>query len=165
MFPRLVTRRAVARAAMVSTAFTLILMIASPIYPWVNYRLRPVGGSHAPYHEIADALTKLWHARFNTPLPIVVGGYEVAAYVVFYSPDHPKMYADFDPALSPWIDYPAELNKGWIGACAPFATECLAKLDALNPAAEKLEVSVTRQIGEVKGDTMIYAVRISPPAR
>lgn len=163
LLPRLVTRRAVARAAMVSTAFTALLLIASPIYPWVNYRLRPVGGSHAPYHEIADALTKLWHARFDTPLPIVVGGYEVAAYVVFYSPDHPKMYADFDPALSPWLDYPADLKKGFVGACATYATDCLAKLDALNPAAEKLEVSVTRQIGDVKGDTMIYAVRISKP--
>ena len=162
----LVTRRAVARAGIVATAFTLILLIASPVYPWVNYRLRPVGGPHAPYHEIADELTKLWRTRFNSPLPIVVGGYEVAAYVVFYSPDHPKMYADFDPALSPWIDYPGELKrKGFVGACVTYARECIAKLNELNQAAEKLEVAVTRQIGSVKGDTMIYEVRISSPAK
>jgi 4-amino-4-deoxy-L-arabinose transferase-like glycosyltransferase len=166
LIPRLVTRRAVARAGIVAAAFTLILLIASPVYPWVNYRLRPVGGSHAPYHEIAEELTKVWRARFNSALPIVVSGYEVAAYVVFYSPDHPKMYADFDPALSSWIDYPDELKrKGFIGACATYAADCLAKLDALNPAAEKLTVSVTRQIGAVKGDTMIYEVRVSPPGR
>ena len=166
LIPRLVTRRAVARAGIVATAFTLILLIASPIYPWVNYRLRPVGGAHAPYHEIAEELTKVWRARFNTPLPIVVSGYEVAAYVVFYSPDHPKMYADFDPALSPWIDYPGELKrKGFIGVCATYGADCLAKLDALDPNAEKLEISVTRQIGGVKGDTMIFALRISAPAR
>lgn len=166
LIPRLVTRRAVARAGIVATIFTLILLIAAPIYPWVNYRLRPVGGSHAPYHEIADELTKLWRARFNSPLPIVVSGYEVAAYVVFYSPDHPKMYADFDPALSSWIDYPNELKrKGFVGACVTYATDCIAKLNELNPAAEKLEVAVTRQIGSVKGDTMIYEVRISPPMK
>ncbi len=166
MLPRLVTRRAVARAGMVATVFTLILLIASPVYPWVNYRLRPVGGPHAPYREIAEELTRLWRTRFNSPLPIVVGGYEVAAYVVFYSPDHPKMYADFDPALSPWIDYPGELKrKGFVGACVTYATECIAKLNALNPAAEKLEVAVTRQIDSVKGDTMIYEVRISPPMK
>jgi 4-amino-4-deoxy-L-arabinose transferase-like glycosyltransferase len=163
LVPLRVTLRVVARAGIVATVFTLILLIAAPIYPWVNYRLRPVGGSHAPYHEIADELTRLWRARFNSPLPIVVSGYEVAAYVVFYSPDHPKMYADFHPALSPWIDYPDELKRGWIGACAPYASECIAKLDALNPNAEKVTVSVTRQIGEVKGETMIYKVRISPP--
>jgi len=164
LVPLRVTVRAVARAGIVATAFTLILLIAAPIYPWVNYRLRPVGGSHAPYHEIADELTKVWRARFNTPLPIVVSGYEVAAYVVFYSPDHPKMYADFDAALSPWIDYPGELKrKGWIGACATFAADCLAKLDELDPNAEKLEMSVTRQIGDVKGDAMIFAVRVSAP--
>ena len=82
LIPRFVTHRAVARAGIVATACTLILLIAAPIYPWVNYRLRPMGGSHAPYHEIAEELTKVWRARFNTPLPIVVGGYEMAAYVV-----------------------------------------------------------------------------------
>lgn len=166
LVPLKVTRRAAARAGIVATAFTLTLLIAAPIYPWVNYRLRPIGGAHAPYHEIAEELTKVWRARFNTPLPIVVGGYEMAAYVVFYSPDHPKMYADFDPALSSWIDYPDELKrKGWIGACLPYAPDCLAKLDALNPSAEKASVSVTRQIGGVKGETMSYEVRVSPPAR
>jgi len=166
LIPRLVVRRALARAGIVAMAFTLFLLIASPIYPWINYRLRPVGGPHAPYHEIAEELTKVWRARFSTPLPIVVGGYEVAAYVVFYSPDHPKMYADFDPALSPWIDYPDELKrKGWIGVCATYGADCLAKLDALDQNAEKLEISVTRQIGGVKGDTMIFAIRISAPAR
>jgi 4-amino-4-deoxy-L-arabinose transferase-like glycosyltransferase len=165
LVPLRMTMRTLARAGIVATAFTLILLIAAPIYPWVNYRLRPVGGAHAPYHEIAEELTKVWRARFNSALPVVVGGYEVAAYVVFYSPDHPKMYADFDPALSPWIDYPAELKrKGFVGACAPYTAECIARLDALNPAAEKLTVSVTRQIGDVKGDTMAYEVRISPPA-
>jgi 4-amino-4-deoxy-L-arabinose transferase-like glycosyltransferase len=164
LVPLVVTRRAVARAGLVAAALTLILLIAAPIYPWVNYRLRPVGGSHAPYHEIADELTKLWRTRFNSPLPLVVGGYEVAAYVVFYSPDHPKMYADFDPALSPWIDYPGELKrKGFVGVCVTYATDCIAKLNALDPAAERLNVAVTREIGGVKGDTMIYEVRISKP--
>jgi 4-amino-4-deoxy-L-arabinose transferase-like glycosyltransferase len=162
--PLRVTRRAVARAAIVATAFTLLLLAASPVYPWMNYRLRPVGGPHAPYHEIGTALTSLWHQRFATPLPIVVGGYEVAAYVVFYSPDHPKMYADFDPALSSWIDYPGELKrKGWIGACGSLSADCIAKLEALDPTAEKAVVSVTRLIGGVTGETMTYAVRISAP--
>jgi len=166
LVPTLVTRRALARAGTTATIFTVILLIAAPIYPWVNYRLRPVGGPHAPYHEIADELTKLWRARFNSPLPIVVSGYEAAAYVVFYSPDHPKMYADFDPALSPWIDYPAELKrKGFVGICPAYAADCIAKLDALDPTAEKLTVSVTRQIGNVKGETMIHEVRISPSAK
>jgi len=85
---------------------------------------------------------------------------------VFYSPDHPKMYADFDPALSSWIDYPGELKrKGWIGACASYDADCIAKLDALDPAAEKLAVSVTRVLGGITGDTMTYAVRMSPPGK
>jgi len=28
------------------------------------------------------------------------------------------MFADFNPAYSPWIDYPAELRrKGYVGVC------------------------------------------------
>ena len=109
---------------------------------------------------------RLWRTRFNSPLPIVAGGYEFAAYVVFYSLDHPKMYADFDPALSSWIDYPGELKrKGFIGACLPYAPDCIAKFNALDPAAETLSGQVTREIGGMKGDTMIYDVRISKPAR
>ena len=44
LVPLRMTHRAVARAAIVATAFTLVLLAASPVYPWVNYRLRPVGG-------------------------------------------------------------------------------------------------------------------------
>ena len=61
--------------------------------------------------------------------------------------------------------HPAELKrKGFIGACATYAPDCIAKLDALDPTAEKLTVSVTRRIGDVKGDTMVYKVRISRPS-
>jgi hypothetical protein len=56
-------------------------------------------------------------------------------------------------------------RKGFIGVCATYGADCLAKLDELDPNAEKLEISVSRQIGGVKGDTMIFALRISAPAR
>ena len=48
LIPRLVTRRAVARAGIVATVFTLILLIAAPIYPWVNYRCARSAGRTRP---------------------------------------------------------------------------------------------------------------------
>jgi hypothetical protein len=43
--------------------------------------------------------------------------------------------------------------------------DCIARLDALDPSAEKAVVSVTRLVGGVRGETMTYAVRISAPAK
>jgi 4-amino-4-deoxy-L-arabinose transferase-like glycosyltransferase len=141
----LVTRRAVARAAMVAAIFTAGLLAGSPVYSWVRFRMEPDDGLYRPFGEAAAEMTRLWHNRFHSPLPIVVSGFDVAAHIVFYSPDHPKMYADFDPAYSPWIDYPAELKrKGYVGVCFVDDTACRANLKALNPNAEPFDITVQR---------------------
>ena len=128
----LVTRRAVARAATVAAIFTFVLLAGAPVYSWVRFKIEPDDGLYRPFGEAAAEITRLWRERFHSPLPIVVSGFDVAAHIVFYSPDHPKMYADFDPAYSPWIDYPAELKrKGYVGVCFADDAACRANLKAL----------------------------------
>ena len=57
-----------------------------------------------------------------------------------------KCTADFDPAYSPWIDYPAELKrKGYVGVCFADDAACRAALKALNPNAEQVDIAVQRQ--------------------
>jgi hypothetical protein len=165
--PRLaVRRRAVARTAITAALFTAILLVGSPVYSVVNYWARPLDAAHAPHSELATALTTLWRERFGSPLPIVVSGYRLAAHVVFYSPDHPKMYADFEPPLSPWIDFPAELRqKGFTGVCDARDRACQASVDALNPQAERTMITVTRSFAGITGPTMRFVVRLSPPRR
>jgi hypothetical protein len=97
--------------------------------------------------EAALEITRLWHERYHSPLPIVASGFEIAAPIVFYSPDHPKMFSDFDPAYAPWIDYPAELKqKGFVGVCFADDAACRANLKTLNPNAEPLELTVHRRM-------------------
>jgi hypothetical protein len=57
------------------------------------------------------------------------------------------MYSDFDPAYSPWIDYPAELKrKGYVGVCFADDAACRANLKALNANAEQLDINVQRHM-------------------
>jgi hypothetical protein len=95
----------------VAAIFALLLLAGASVYSWARFKKEPDDGPYRLFVEAAADITRLWRERFHSPLPIVVSGFEVAAPIVFYSSDHPKMFADFDPAYSPWIDYPAELRR------------------------------------------------------
>jgi hypothetical protein len=96
LLPRLqVTRRSVASSALIAGAWLLVMLVAAPVYPWLNFRARPDSGSYIPTSELAKEVTRLWRERYGTPLPLVVSKFDLAAAVVFYSSDHPRMYADF----------------------------------------------------------------------
>jgi hypothetical protein len=143
----LVTRRAVARSVVVAAVFVFGLLLGSPLYSWVRYQRELDDGLYRPFPEAALEITRLWHERYHSRLPIVASGFEIAAPIVFYSPDHPKMFSDFDPAYAPWIDYPGELKqKGFVGACFADDAGCRENLKALNPNAEPLELTVHRRM-------------------
>jgi 4-amino-4-deoxy-L-arabinose transferase-like glycosyltransferase len=141
----LVTRRAVAKAAVVAAVFAIGLLVGSPVFAWVRFQIMPDDGTYRPFAEAAADVTRLWHDRFHSPLPIVVSSFEFAAPIVFYSVDHPKMFADFDPAYSPWIAYPEELKrKGYVGVCLDSDAYCRDGLKALNPNAEAIDIALQR---------------------
>jgi 4-amino-4-deoxy-L-arabinose transferase-like glycosyltransferase len=160
----LVTRRAVAKAAVVAAVFTIGQLIGAPVYSWLRFQKEPDDGVYRPFAEAADDITRLWRERFHSPLPIVVSGFEVAAPIVFYSADHPKMYADFDPAYSPWIDYPAELRrKGYVGVCFADDTQCRANLKALNPNAEQVDIALQRRMYGIATPPMMLHLELTGP--
>jgi hypothetical protein len=60
--------------------------------------------------QLADIVTREWHARYGTPL-VYVGGTEFASNnIAIYSPDHPHVVVHGQLRLSPWVD-PAELRE------------------------------------------------------
>jgi 4-amino-4-deoxy-L-arabinose transferase-like glycosyltransferase len=143
----LVTRRAIARSVIVTAVFVFAILLGSPVYSWVRYQRELDDGLYRPLPEAALEITRLWHERYHSPLPIVASGFEIAAPIVFYSPDHPKMFSDFDPAYAPWIDYPGELKrKGFVGVCFADDAGCRENLKGLNPHAEPLELTVRRRM-------------------
>ena len=175
LMPRLlVTWLAVSRVALIVTLATGLHLIIAPIYAWENFKRRSDHYSYAPTSELAHEVTRLWRERFGTPLPIIVGAFEIAAPIVFYSVDHPRMFADSpdlprvhasqQPAFSPWIDYPTDLRQnGFVGVCLAGDDDCLAELVRLRPDAESLEVTVTRVVFGVRGQSWNLRVRIAAP--
>lgn len=163
--PRLqLTRWSVASSALIAGGWLLVLLVAAPIFPWLNFPMHPNSGAYAPTSEMAREVTQLWRERYNSPLPLVVSYFDLAAAVVFYSPDHPRMYADFDPAFSPWIDYPAQLHReGFVGVCSDDDHRCQTELDKIAPNAERVALAVPRKFGGMVGKSMNVLVWIEPP--
>jgi 4-amino-4-deoxy-L-arabinose transferase-like glycosyltransferase len=162
----LVTRRAVARAAMIAGAGLVALLVGAAIYPRVHFKMMPGDEPYRPLAEMAREVTKLWRERFHSPLPIVVSlDFSLAAPVVFYSPDHPRMFADVDPAYSPWIDYPTELQRrGFVGICIADQPHCTAYLDGFAPQAERVNLTLVRNFAGITSRELKVIVWIMRPA-
>jgi 4-amino-4-deoxy-L-arabinose transferase-like glycosyltransferase len=169
-----VRRRAVARMALVAAVATALQVIVSPFYARATFKERPDRDTFTPTSELAREVTRLWHARFPPPLPIVIATFDLAAPVAFYSPDHPRMFADSpdpprmfaseQPEFSPWIDFPADLARyGFVGICYEGDKDCLANLARLAPNAEKLDVTLTREVAGLRATPWMFHIRIARP--
>jgi hypothetical protein len=110
----------------------------------------------ARFSEIAPEVTRLWRERYNSPLPLVVSRFSVAAAVVFYSADQ---------AHNPWLDYPTDLHrKGFVGVCVEGDEFCATELDKIAPDAERLTGAVSRKFAGISGNIVKAQVRIVGPA-
>src|SRR5262249_6362973 len=158
----------------VAIIVTAIQLVASPFYAYERFKSYPGYDVFAPTSELAREVTRRWRARFSSPLPIVIATFDIAAPVVFYSPDHPRMFADSpdpprtfaadQPEFSPWIDYPADLRRlGFVGICDNYDTDCVAYLDRLAPAAEALDVTLTREVAGRTAVPWTFHLRIMRP--
>ena len=151
----LVTRRAIVISVWVAAVFAFAQLLGAPIYSWARFKVMPDDALYRPFNDAAVEITRLWRDRFHSPLPIVAGIFDITAPVVFYSPDHPKMFADFNPIYSPWIDFPDELvHKGFVGVCYDNGTDfdmaCRRYFAKFSPDAERLDFALRRRAyGEV----------------
>jgi len=169
-----VRRRAVTRMATVAAVATVLHLIVSPFYARATFKERPDRDTFTPTSELAREVTRLWRARVSAPLPIVIATFDLAAPVAFYSPDHPRMFADSpdpprvfasdQPEFSPWIDFPADLARyGFVGICYEGDNDCLANLARLEPNAEKLDVALAREGAGIRAKPWTFNIRIARP--
>lgn len=162
-----VTRRAVATAAGFVAATLAVYLAAAAIYPVMNFRARPEHSAYEPRPELARQLTQAWRDRFHTPLPIVVSELELTSEIVFYSPDRPRPLTDFAPYQSPWIDYPADLEKfGYVAVCAARNPRCAEQARAFDPHLAQIEsiaLTASRHFAGREGPPVTWNVWIVPP--
>jgi hypothetical protein len=175
LMPRLiVTRRVITRVAVLAVTANLLYLCAAPVYALVMIHERPDRNVYVPTSELALEVTRLWHERYGTPLPIVVSAFEIAAPVVFYSPDHPRMFADSpdlprvfaadQPEFSPWIDYPADLRRyGFVGICLEHDSVCLDYLLRLDPNVETVRLKLAREVAGFQAQPWTFTIGIARP--
>ena len=175
LMPRLlITRRALTRAAALAAGACVVYLCAAPAYALIMIEQRPDRDVYMPTSELAAAVTRLWRERFSSPLPIVASAFELAAPITFYSPDHPRMFADSpdlprvfaaeQPEFSPWIDFPSDLQRnGFVGICLAHDAPCLDYEARLDPEAEKMQITLVRDIAGHEAQPWTFEISIARP--
>lgn len=82
----------------------VIVIIMLSGYVIKLYTTKNLPSDNYPGPEIATAITNEWHDIYHKPLKYVAGSRYIAGYIAFYSKDHPKVLAEWDPRFSEWID-------------------------------------------------------------
>jgi 4-amino-4-deoxy-L-arabinose transferase-like glycosyltransferase len=164
LWPRLcVNRRALARALTVVLASHAALLLAGPIYSLWMFRLNPGAPIFAPYSELARAANEHWRRHMGVALPVVVSGFNTAAYLAFYAADHPAMFGEGDPRFSPWL-HPASLaHTGALGICVAQAVNC-AEPSARLVGGAPVVVTVSRRLLGRNGPPLTAELRLRPPS-
>ena len=117
----------------------------------------------APQPELAIAATQLWRERTGAPLGFVAGhGQENA--VVFYSPDRPHSFYDFDFSKNLWVTPERLAELGLMTVCDRQDAACLASTAKfLTPSASQTEISVAHRFGRHLARARVFIVTIVPP--
>jgi 4-amino-4-deoxy-L-arabinose transferase-like glycosyltransferase len=96
-------------------AAVFCLMVATLVgYAWALQRADEPSSANFPGNIMARSLTREWHETQHSALPYVVGPRWLAGNIAFYSPDHPEVYMECNPAANAWIDENKILQQGGI---------------------------------------------------
>ena len=83
-----------------------------------------------PRREAARAATEVWRRATNAPLAFVAGSFRYDNAAVFYSPEHPSAFVDFDPFGNRWATPEALAAGGLLTLCRADDALCLARTQA-----------------------------------
>jgi hypothetical protein len=131
------TRTAAIRITALVVATTVGALIAAP---WLAWRYHVNGGSHEReyYRAVSAQITDAWHMANGTPLRIVMGDFNLAPAMTFYSPDHPDSVPNFVLGDAPWVTPERLEREGWAAVCMADDQGCLD--EARRRSADKTDV-------------------------
>jgi 4-amino-4-deoxy-L-arabinose transferase-like glycosyltransferase len=117
-----------------------------------------------PRLELAAEATQLWRARTGTPLAFVSGTHRYAGAVVFYSPDQPVQFVDFNFRYAPWVD-PGELKRrGLLAVCLSDDKLCLDRAAGFATAETTLTpVRLAHRVGREMAPPVDFIIVMTPP--
>ncbi|HET7889272.1 MAG TPA: glycosyltransferase family 39 protein [Bradyrhizobium sp.] len=139
--------------------------IVAPLHAFYR-NTHPLNEGRNFYRLSALELTRLWHRRFDIPLPIVGGDEGLALAAAFYSPDHPLYEAEL---VCPKTDeFPrAAIDRGWAALCFAGDSGCLDRMArnvAHAPGAMQTEFTVQSSLMGYPGAAQRVKAFIVPPS-
>ncbi|MEH2510997.1 4-amino-4-deoxy-L-arabinose transferase-like glycosyltransferase [Nitrobacteraceae bacterium AZCC 1564] len=164
-----VTQMALIRLMLMWLAFTLLMLLISPIFAAQTVRRDGEAGARfAPRSEFALQLTEAWRARFNSRWAVVAGTTEVGEPMTFYSPDHPAPLTPGEVWASGLTSLGEALKLGFIGVCDTTDSRlptCEKWMNDTVPNAEKLTMTSRRYFHGKAGPAVRWKIWIVGPER
>jgi hypothetical protein len=160
-----VSRAIVRRIAAVVTAFTLIVVAASPLVALIHLK-RGVENDAAYAKLAATATEELWREDNNAPLRLIAGPFDLANSAAFYMADRPSTYSNFSHYLSPWVTAQRVDDEGIAIICPADDQGCREGMNALTtakPAARRSEVTLVRHWLGAAGEPKRFIIATVPP--
>jgi len=164
-----VTQMALIRLMVMWLAFTLVMLLISPIIAAQTVRRDGEAGvPFTPKSEFALQLTEAWRARFNTRWAVVAGTTEIGEPMTFYSPDHPAPFTPREIWASGLTSLEEATRLGFIGICDPRDNQihiCEKWMNDTVPNAERLDLTSRRYFHGKAGPAVKWKIWISGPAK
>jgi 4-amino-4-deoxy-L-arabinose transferase-like glycosyltransferase len=164
-----VTQMALIRLMVMWLAFTLVMLLISPIIAAQTVRRDGEAGvPFTPKSEFALQLTEAWRARFNTRWAVVAGTTEVGEPLTFYSPDHPAPFTPREIWASGLTSLEAAMRLGFIGICDPRDNQiqiCEKWMNDTVPNAERFDLTSRRYFHGKAGPAVKWKIWIKGPEK
>ena len=163
------TQMALIRLLVMWLAFTLIMLVISPII--AAQTVRRDGEAGVPFNpksELAMQLTEAWRARFNTRWAVVAGTTEIGEPMTFYSPDHPAPFTPREIWASGLTSLEEAMRAGFIGICDtkdPLLQQCEAWMNETAPNAERVDITSRRYFHGKAGPAVKWKIWIKGPEK
>jgi hypothetical protein len=153
------------------TAFTvgaalLCAVIVAPAHA-VYRNTHPLHEGRNFYGQVAEELTRQWHAQVGTPLRAVGGDDALAFAVAFYSPDHPVYERRLVNPLPRPLPRKANFESGWVALCFngdEYCAMAMQKIAERAPRIIRSEIVVQSSLWGQPGASDRFIAFIVPPS-
>ena len=117
-----------------------------------------------PRREAALAATTFWRSATAAPLAFVAGSFRYDNAAVFYSPEHPSAFVNFDYFGNRWISPEKLAAQGLLTICRKDDSVCLAETAKFaTPAARREEIALAHEVYGRTRAPVDFVITAIPP--
>jgi 4-amino-4-deoxy-L-arabinose transferase-like glycosyltransferase len=118
-----------------------------------------------PRREAALAATDVWRRTTSAPLAFVAGSFRYDNAAVFYSPEHPSAFVDFDTFGNRWATPEALAARGLLTICRADDATCLSKTESYATPQTKRETMTLAHVAYGRARKPVNFVIAAIPPR